>query len=177
MTSSWSLCFWTTSQYKDGLSRVVISIVKIRRSWDGLIFMMVIPVLMRRHFCTEMAPGNIAYEEKIMLIFMSVNLTMVLWFSHMAGECVASQIRSQYWNFEWPGWENTIVLICRMKRKGRHVDEFGVNDCAWFPLLYMWTKSLAFWELAVQRVMTNFLSSICCAASDVKFFHVLVFQF
>ena len=38
---------WTPSQYKDGLSRYGVSIIKIRRSWDRLIFIMGIPILVR----------------------------------------------------------------------------------------------------------------------------------
>ena len=40
---------WAPSQCKDGFSMYVISIIKIRRSWDRLIFIMGIPVLARRH--------------------------------------------------------------------------------------------------------------------------------
>ena len=45
----WSIIgnIWDSSQYKDGLSMYGISIIKIRRSWDRLIFIMWIPILAR----------------------------------------------------------------------------------------------------------------------------------
>ena len=43
-------------QYKRRLFRYVISILKIRRSWDCLIFMMGIPVLVRRHIYIQTTP-------------------------------------------------------------------------------------------------------------------------
>ena len=39
---------WALCQYKDGLPRYEIPIMKIRRSWDRLIFIMGIPILVRR---------------------------------------------------------------------------------------------------------------------------------
>ena len=40
-------------QYKDSLSKYGFPIMKIRLSWDSLIFMMAIPILTRRHFYSE----------------------------------------------------------------------------------------------------------------------------
>ena len=52
--SSWMmLCM----QYKDGLSRSEIYIIMARRSWDRLIFMMGIHILLRRHLHIETVPG------------------------------------------------------------------------------------------------------------------------
>ena len=43
------LARWALSQYKDHLFRYAIPMLKIRRSWDRLIFNMGIPILVRRH--------------------------------------------------------------------------------------------------------------------------------
>ena len=44
------------SQYKDCLLGYGISIIKIRLSWDRLIFMVGIPILVRRHLYAETGP-------------------------------------------------------------------------------------------------------------------------
>ena len=44
---------WALFQYKDSLSRYDISIIKIRPSWDCLIFIMGIPILVRWHLFLE----------------------------------------------------------------------------------------------------------------------------
>ena len=47
----WSYCKedWVLSQYEDWLSGYRIPIIKIKWSWDQLIFIMGIPILVRRH--------------------------------------------------------------------------------------------------------------------------------
>ena len=46
----------TPFQYKDPLSRLGLSIIKIIRSWDPLIFIMGIPILVRCHLCIVTGP-------------------------------------------------------------------------------------------------------------------------
>ena len=55
--SSCMMLYVKPSEYKDGLTRSEIYIVKLRRSWDRLIFMMGIPTLVRRHLHIETVPG------------------------------------------------------------------------------------------------------------------------
>ena len=52
-----------TSQYKEGLSRYGISIKKIRRSWDRLIFIMGVPILVRRHLYIKTVPGSVSVDH------------------------------------------------------------------------------------------------------------------
>ena len=72
--ASWSLTFtksgkgynWDTrvlSQYKKGFFDMVISIIKARRSWDGCILIMGIPILARQHIHIETAPALICAER------------------------------------------------------------------------------------------------------------------
>ena len=53
LTCAKETLFWALSQYKDSFTRYDISIIKIRRSWYLLIFIMGIPILVRRHVFTE----------------------------------------------------------------------------------------------------------------------------
>ena len=46
---------WVQSQYKDGLYGYGIPMLKIRRSWERLMFNMGIPILVRRHLYIETA--------------------------------------------------------------------------------------------------------------------------
>ena len=48
----------TLCQYKDGLFRYGIFIIKIRRLWDHLIFIMGIPILARQYLYTERGPEH-----------------------------------------------------------------------------------------------------------------------
>ena len=61
LSSSWAL-----PQYKDDLSRYRIPIMKIRRSWDRLIFIIGIHILVKRHHYIETAPDfcNIVLIKK-----------------------------------------------------------------------------------------------------------------
>ena len=54
MTASYTT--WAASQYKDVCSMYGYFIIKIRRSWDRLIFIMEIPLLVRRHLYIDMDP-------------------------------------------------------------------------------------------------------------------------
>ena len=47
------------SQCKTAFPCMGISIIKVRRSWDSLIFIMGIPMLVRRYLCIEMGPWSV----------------------------------------------------------------------------------------------------------------------
>ena len=49
---------WAPSQYKDRFPGMGIRVLKIRRSWDRLIFDMAIIILVRRHLYIETAPWS-----------------------------------------------------------------------------------------------------------------------
>ena len=48
---------WTLSQYKDYLC-IGISVVKIRRSWNHLMFVMGTPILVRKHLYIQTPPSS-----------------------------------------------------------------------------------------------------------------------
>ena len=52
---------WVPPQYKLGLSRYDVSIIKIRRSYDRLIFIIGIPILIRQHLYIETCPWYTSY--------------------------------------------------------------------------------------------------------------------
>ena len=54
---------WALSQYKNGLSRYGIPMLKIRRSQDRLIFNMGIPIPVRRHIYIE-TPRRVQCHRK-----------------------------------------------------------------------------------------------------------------
>ena len=69
---------WTTFQYKDSIFKYRIPIIEIIQSWDCLIFIMGIPLLVRKPFNTEVAIWcplqGLLYRHHIIL-FKSMNLT------------------------------------------------------------------------------------------------------
>ena len=77
--------FWSLSQYRYSLSGNRIPIIEIRRSWDRLIFIMRIPIMVKQHLHTETPPGSSGDGEYCSFIN---DMISFLWFQHM--------IRSDY---------------------------------------------------------------------------------
>ena len=73
VTSCYHTIIWGPYQNKDGLSRYGIYIIKIRRSWDRLIFIMDSPILGWRHFNIEAGPRRplIPSFEREWIMFLS----------------------------------------------------------------------------------------------------------
>ena len=71
---------WASPQYKDRLSQVLgIPMLKIRRSWDRLIFNMGIPILVRRHLYIEtvpVSPYRIFVFERFMFVCQAAKLSL-----------------------------------------------------------------------------------------------------
>ena len=59
----WLLTTWALLQYRGTVFPCIgISIEKIRRSWDRLIFIISIPIPIRRHLYIEVAPGWLHWQ-------------------------------------------------------------------------------------------------------------------
>ena len=67
------------SQYKDGLSRYAVSIIKIRRWSDRLIFIMGILILVRRHLYIETAPRERHHINLLRMIKTQQNRWYFMW--------------------------------------------------------------------------------------------------
>ena len=98
---------WALFQNKDHLSEfpnMGIPIIKVRWSWDHLIFIIEIPILVRWHLCIEMAPWGWFNIKMPSYQYRNSHCRdkMVLWPSYLYnGIPYTGKITSLYWIRAW----------------------------------------------------------------------------
>ena len=116
----------TQTQYKDGLFRYGISIIKIRRSWDSLSFIRGITMLVRRHLYIGTAPSVLILVKQGLKYRISVKYTTSQCSAMIHVEISFNQIAFQMYLFlveekhfkmmlanSWPFWYDLdVISLC-----------------------------------------------------------------